>query len=94
MIINLDLNQCVTKNVLKILEDKLTPMETEEIKNTFCLEQDLLQCDIEWRQLELKLNSMQRQDLIEEIQNTTAITNGKIKYILRKKKPCLSETFI
>ena len=78
MIFNLDVNQCVTKGVLKILADNLTPNERDELVKTLCLQDDLLQCSIEWKQLEPKLISMARKDVVDEIQMTTEITNGEL----------------
>ena len=90
MIFNLDLNQCVTKVVLKILADKLTTKQIEKLRKTFFIEEDLLECNIEWRQLEPKLISMSRKDVVDEIKMTTEITNGEFKCYTLKRNMAFS----
>jgi len=57
----------------------LTPKEKEVLEESFNLRQDLLDSDIEWGQLKLKLISMQRKDLVDTVESETEITKGKLK---------------
>ena len=61
------------------MENSLTRKEIEDLKTAFDLHRDLTECDIEWKkQLEPKLISMKKKEILDEILSTTAVTNGKI----------------